>query len=75
MTTLYIRHTDGHWILTNDDHAGPLARFITRPEAILHSSQVIRETGGILRIQGNDGIIEEERHYIAPPAGRAVLAA
>jgi hypothetical protein len=78
MSTYHLTHTDGHWILTGSAGPDPLARFITRPEAILHSSQLARESGGALQIHGADGHVEEERTYRIshhPDSSRAVLSA
>ena len=73
MSIYHLNHTDGHWILTGAAKPGPLARFITRPEAVLHSSQLAREAGGSLQIHGEDGDVEEVRSYRPPhspePAG------
>ncbi|HEX2749964.1 MAG TPA: DUF2188 domain-containing protein [Verrucomicrobiales bacterium] len=66
MSIYHLNHTDGHWILTGAAEPGPLARFITRPEAVLHSSQLARETGGSLQIHGQDGDVEEVRSYRSP---------
>ncbi len=66
MSIYHLNHTDGHWILTGNGTPGPLARFITRPEAVLHSSQLAREVGGSLEIHGHDGDVEEVRTYRPP---------
>jgi hypothetical protein len=67
MSTYHISRSDGHWILTDGNEAEPLARFSTKPEAVLHSSQFARDTGGSLMIHGEDGMVEEERSYPVPP--------